>query len=60
MNEQTETTITLNLSEYEASVVTGALDAYRATWFGKDHSGETAEYLRENVLSQLPRAWTES
>lgn len=60
--EPTEATVSLDLTEYEASIVIGALDEFRARWIGDEGSdsgeSDTAEYLRERVLGQLPTAWT--
>jgi hypothetical protein len=51
----TEATITLDLSEYEASVVTGALIEFAAKWGTPD--GDAAAYLRDRVRDQLPAEW---
>lgn len=55
-----EATITLSVSEYEGSILTGALDEFRARWCGDDGDSAdsaTAERLRERVLKQMPDDW---
>ncbi len=48
---ENDTDITLNLTEYEASVLTGALLEFAERWPDDAH---TATYLRGLVKSQLP------
>lgn len=50
----TETTITLGLSEYEASIITGALAEMGERWPEEKH---TATYLRERIIAMLPAEW---
>jgi len=54
MDTPTEATITLSLSEYEASIITGALAEFGEHWPEERH---TATYLRERILPQLPGVW---
>lgn len=49
-----EAAITLSLSEYEASVITGALVEFSDRW---PDAAAAAGYLRERVARQCPSGW---
>jgi hypothetical protein len=53
--KQTEATVKLSLSEYEASVITGALVEFSR----HPDEADTANYLRAHLQAQLPTEWTE-
>lgn len=51
----TEVEIRLTLTEYEASILTGALLEFDDSW---DADGDTAVALRRDIMVQLPTEWT--
>lgn len=58
MDRATEANLELNLTEYEASVLTGALAEYAIKWLARgDPSGATATNLREQIQRHLPFEW---
>lgn len=50
-----ETTVLLNVSQYELSILTGALASFAPEGYLSD--GATADYLRERVVEQTPDGW---
>lgn len=51
-----ETVVTLNLTEYESSIITGALLEMAERW--GEGEAYTANYLRKLIRDQLPAEWT--
>lgn len=56
MSQATEAEVTLALSEYEASVLTGALAEFAETYEEESH---TASMLAGLLRQQLPAEWVD-
>lgn len=58
MSDSINTDIKLNLSEYESSILTGALEEFTyAVSEDYEADADTATYLRGLILDQTPEEW---